>query len=109
MLYTALSINEFLVVLMDLDFLFGLLLLVSVFFGLFLGFSLSFGLFLSILSSFVLFPAAALVFAGCLGVDLSLLQIRSVGLNVLVSDIEIFLRVLDLLIDDGQDELLWSA
>ena len=109
LLYTALSINEFLVILVDLDFLFDFLLLISVFFGLFLGFSLSFGLFLSILSSFVLFSATALVFAGCLGVDLSLLQIGSVVLNILVSNIEIFLGIFNLLIDDGQDEFLWSA
>ena len=91
---------------MHLNILLGLFLLLSTrLFGLFLGFSLSLGFFFGFSCGLLLLLAPANVLVLLLRVDLPLLQHTSEVLNVLISNIEVFLGVFDLLIDLGKNQL----
>ena len=67
---------------------------------------LGFGLFLGFLLLLLLLAASALLVFVFFRVDFTLLQLSPVGLNVLVSDVEGFFGVLNLLINLRKDQLL---
>ena len=109
LLLTTLTVSELSIIWENDNFLFDLFMLLALFFSFLFRLCFCFRFFLGFDGSLVLLLATTLVSVGILSIDISLFEITAIVLNVLVSDVEVFLGVFNLLIDDWKDELLGSA